>query len=231
MVFQIVQTLVPYFHAKLYTSTGNTDTFVCQWNTERAPDISSIEFIAFVGTLHILELTIPFIQVLICCMVSQCLLRRAHHSDYSSRDHPSHSAFCCKLCPWGADDMLNKEGPMRRHNVKTRASRTIILITVLYIVMQLPNVVYIILAFLSRFYSLQRLMIIVEHQHCRNFALVLSVGLHAATIPIIYYTRMRKFRRFSIKLVKNIISHFSRRCSNGGGPTFPLTPRCEEISY
>jgi hypothetical protein len=160
------------------------------------------------GLFNILERVIPFTAVLVSCFVSYSLLtgqRRAELEELDVRCNQTKidwwERFFCKK---RAIDNLNK-APSRQptNKLKGRATYTILLGTMNYTMLNLPNVLYMILAFSDLFREGDdpSLLSFDTNNYFVTFSLVMCAGLHALITPLIWFWRMDDLRKFYKKLL------------------------------
>ncbi|XP_063691224.1 uncharacterized protein LOC134823622 [Bolinopsis microptera] len=228
ILLMVIQVCLPYFFKSSYSL--NSDFLICHWDYQGLFGKDSQKYWIIFGLFNIVERVIPFIAVLLSCCISYVLLigqQRAETEDLDVQCPQREINWWERLfCKKRAINNLNKvRFRQPPDKLKLRATYTILLATVNYTVLNLPNVIYMILAFsdLLRPEGATSLLSFDTKNHFVTFSLVMCAGLHAVVTPLIWYWRMAGLRKFYKETLYKTATLF--RCLKEQGRRLPFSTR------
>lgn len=210
LFLMVVQVCFPYFFKSSYVL--NSEFLICHWDYEGLFGKGTGMFWLIFGLFNILERVLPFMAVLVSCCISYVLLvgqKRAELEELDVQGADRKMQWWEKLfCKQRAINNLNKvrfrQPPDR---LKVRANHTILIATVNYAILNLPNVIYMILAFIDVQQRREPSLLAFDTKnYFVTFSLVMCAGLHALTTPLIWYARMSGLRKFYKRILRKVAS-------------------------
>ena len=204
-LLMVAQVCLPYFFQSSYSLSR--EFLICHWDYKSLFGEDSRLYQMIFALFNIWERVVPFVAVLVSCFISYVLLiglKRAELVELEEDCATIKISWWQKLlCKQRGMKTLNKGRFRQPHDrLKVRATYTILLATVNYTILNLPNVIYMILAF-SDLLSKEGppLLSFDTKNHFATFSLVMCTGFHALVTPIICCCRMAGLRRFYEKVL------------------------------
>ena len=181
-------TVLPYAFDSSYSL--NSDIFICHWDYGKVFARDSRPYFFFYALFNTVQRMIPFMVVIGCCGLSYLLLiarKRAYDLN------PFQCFSCCKKKDRGVSLEIE---PYAKH--KIQATLTILLATITYSVLNMPNILYMIFATSDMVGRAEdsKVLSFDQHNYFVIFALVMCMALHSMANPIVCYLRMQCLRNY-----------------------------------
>ena len=201
-------TVLPYAFDSRYSL--NSDMFICHWDYGTVFARDSRPYFFFYALFNTAQRFIPFLVVIVCCGLSYVLLilrKKVCHVNPIS---------CFSLClRQKPSDSLEFE-PYDKH--KTHATVTILLATITYSVLNMPNMLYMVLATSDMVRGTEEKQVLAfdDNNYFVIFSMVMCMALHSMANPIVCYLRMQCLRNYYKVMMLKIVKIFSGNCRESG---------------
>ena len=178
---QLLVALLPYFYQSIYVYDWVSVT--CLWTViqDIHPAHNRAGFLALYVCCVIIPTLIPIFPTIISCLMSVRAIRKANS--------------------YRSGTMESGKRKRRRFGVRNdMATNTILLITLVYILCNIPFVIFLFFEIVDLTTHLHIFPLTTGIIYIRLFLGIFSVSLNAALNPVIYYYRVKAFNRYSKNL-------------------------------
>ena len=173
-LFRIFQMKVEYYYSPLHTK--------CIWMIEDVVTSPKIVLVAHIF-LVIIPLIVPVIPIILSCILSVYAMKKSINVSLEM-------------------DERNING--HAINEKKKITMTVIVVTLVYIIFNVPPVVTVILYSIGYLYpKTETLFAFDSYFYYNNFQEIFCVGLNSSTNPIIYVLFMPRFRKFFFQFLRH----------------------------
>ena len=183
----IAQASIPFWKSVSYTFQGGFSQ-ICGWAVIDVFGEGSLTTKIVTALLIQVELTAPMFPITICCFTTIIVLQ-----------------------------LTNTANPNRKNKLKNTATITIILLTLNYIVFNLPMIIFLILVMIDQASGWKHGFFEFDYKetYLTNLLLVIAVGLNSLMNPVLYYMRLHKMREFAKAGLRRIKGSTSVRRISG----------------
>eukprot|EP00116_Pleurobrachia_bachei_P005856 sb/3466118/ len=189
----LIAGMFPFFHGDLYEYDAMSVTAIWFMSS-----VSDTEFLVLFLIFFVVSCSLPVLPILVSAVLSILAIRK--------------STSLTRLSTRTASLRLTGRRVQRRAR-NDRASTTIILITMAYLLCNVPFACYLIYEFIALTCNVGISISIDIGIYVRLFLAVFSVSINAALNPCIYYWRIRTFKRYRDHLEASVKSSIVDRTS------------------
>ena len=237
LTFLLLQTALPFFSGTNYEYDNHVK--ICRWNVEFQYGEQSKQYRFMFVVFYLLERLLPLLVVVVCCVVSRCVLAGRQLVKMEKKD--GRGVVPRKTLWW--EWLLCKKRAIKRdqgrlditERLKHRASMTVLVTTLNFTVLNIPNVIYLSILTYDMINDPQRKqassMQFDDKDYFKICACIYGVIIHAVDTPIVCMWRMKNLRAFLLDTLLGLKSailrcsaFFLRKDLTTSGPTTILNP-------